>query len=184
MKPYLPLLLLALTGCATLNEDECRTADWHDLGVRDGRAGHSQSRLAEHHEACSKHGVKPDERRYAEGRKEGLRTYCVLENAVREGLAGRRYEGVCSPGADRDFAELNEAALRVNTARNEIDSTDSQIASLESELRSKKTPDKRRYQIRDEIRELDRKRERQRDELRWRERDLDRLSDRLLRGAR
>lgn len=180
----LPLLLLALSGCASLDENECRTADWRDLGRKDGRHGYPQSRLAEHHEACIVHGIRPDEKRYAEGRQEGLRIYCVLDNAVREGLAGRRYEGVCSSGIDRDFSDLNDAALRVYSARNEIDSTDSLITNLENEMRSKKTTDKRRYQIRDEIRELDRKRERQRDELRWRERDLDRLSDRLLRGMR
>jgi hypothetical protein len=180
----LPLLLLTLAGCATLNEDECRTADWQELGRKDGRAGYSQSRLADHHEACGKHGVKPDERRYAEGRKEGLRSYCVLSNAVREGLDGRRYEGVCAAAIDRDFRDLNEAAYRVHAKRKEIDSIDSQIVTLENELRNKKTSDKRRYQIRDEIRELDRKRDRLRDESRWRERDLDRLSDKLLRDVR
>jgi len=179
----LPLILLALAGCATLNEDECRTVDWRELGVKDGRFGHPQARLAEHYEACAKHGVKPDERLYAEGRREGLRDYCVPDNAIREGLAGRRYEGVCPAGIDRNYRDLNEAAYAVYSTRSQIASTDSQIDSLENELRNKKTTDKRRHLIRDEIRDLDRKRDRLRDELRWRERDLDQLADRLLRGS-
>lgn len=183
MNRLLSLMLLALTGCATLNESECRTADWLDLGRQDGRAGYPSTRLAEHREACIKHGVRPDERLYAEGRAQGLRDYCVLDNAVREGLAGRRYQDVCPPGAHRNFAELNQAAYAVHGARKEIDGVDSQLDSLERELRNAKTTESRRARIRDEIRDLDRKRERLRDELRWRERDLDRLQERIGRGV-
>lgn len=179
-----PLLLIVLSACATLNEDECRTANWQDIGRHDGRAGYTSARLAEHREACLKHGVKPDERLYAEGRKAGLRDYCVLENAVREGLEGRRYQGVCPAGVDRDFRDLNDAAHAVYSVRSEISSIDSRVDSLENELRSRKTTEKRRLDIRDELRELDRKRDRLRDDQRWRERDLDRLSDKLLRGVR
>jgi hypothetical protein len=184
MRQLAPLLLLALSACASLSEDECRTADWRELGVRDGRAGYTAARLAEHREACVKHGVHPDEKRYGEGRKEGLRAYCQLDNAVREGLAGRRYQNVCPTGTDRNFRDLNDAAYAVHQARKEIESIDSRISSLENELRERKTSDRRRLDIRDEIRELDRKRERLRDDLRWRERDLDRLADSLLRGGR
>jgi hypothetical protein len=181
MKSILPLLLLALTGCATLNESECKTADWRELGHQDGRAGYAMSRLAEHHEACIKHGIRPDERLYAEGRKQGLREYCVLDNAIREGLAGRQYQGVCPSALNRDFSDLNQAAYAVYGIRNQIDGIDGQIDNLERELRSAKTPDKRRANIRDEIRDLDRRRDRLRDDLRWRQRDLDQLSNRLLR---
>jgi hypothetical protein len=174
----LPLLLLALTGCATMNEDECHTADWRDIGRRDGRSGYPHSRLAEHREACMKHGVRPDERLYAEGRDQGLREYCKLDNAVRDGLAGRQYQGVCPSGIDRDFRDLNEAAYAVYSARKEISNVDNRIDNLENELRKDKTPDRRRMQIRDELRDLDRQRERLRDDLRWRERELDRLTSR------
>jgi len=175
----LPLLVLLLSGCATLSEDQCRTVDWRDLGVRDGRNGYTQNRLAEHHEACAKHGIRPDERLYDEGRRYGLRDYCVLDNALREGLAGRRYQGVCPSGIDRDFRDLNEAAYAVYDGRKEIENTENQIRTLERERENKKTSDKRRMQIRDEIRELDRKYDRLKDNLRWRERDLDRARDAL-----
>jgi hypothetical protein len=184
MYRLLPLLLLALTGCATMNENECLTADWREIGRSDGRAGYPQARLAEHREACIKHGVRPDERLYGEGRNQGLRDYCKPDVAVREGLAGRQYQGVCPSGIDRDFRSLNDAAYAVYKARSEIDSVDNQTNNLENELRAKKTTDRRRMEIRDELRDLDRKRERLRDELRWRERDLDRLNDRLTRGGR
>lgn len=168
-----------LTGCATLNEDQCRTADWYDLGMRDGRNGYTQSRLAEHYEACAKHGIRPDERLYGDGRRAGLHDYCELDNALREGLSGRRYQGVCPSGIDRDFRNLNEAAYGVYDARRELDNVKSQIHSLEVERENKKTLDPRRKQIREELRELDRKYEQLRDNLRWRERDLDRMSGTL-----
>ena len=178
---FILLLLLTLTGCATLDENECKTADWRELGIQDGRAGYAASRLAEHREACVKHDVIPDERSYSEGRRIGLKDYCVLENAVRDGLAGRRYQGVCPSGIDRDFRDLNETAYAVYDLRKDIDNSDSQIDNLERELRKDKTTDKRRVHIRDEIRDLDRKRDRLRDDLRWKERELDRLSNSLLR---
>lgn len=184
MKRLLPLLLATLAGCATLNEDECRTADWRDIGLQDGRAGYPAARLAEHHQACAKHGIKPDERLYAQGRQRGLSEYCVPTKAIDEGLAGRRYQGVCPPGVHRPFEELNAAAYAVYDTRREIASVDSQIDSLERELRQEKTAEKRRLRIREEIRDLDRKRDRLRDDLRWRERDLDRLADQLTRGTR
>jgi len=180
----LTLLAVMLGGCATMDESECRTADWREIGLRDGRAGHTSARLGEHREACLTHGIVPDERLYADGRRLGLRDYCVLDNAVREGLAGRRYQDVCPSGIDRDFRELNDAAYAVHKVRSEIDSADSRASTLESELRNKKTTDKRRMEIRDELRELDRKNGRLRDDLRWRERELDRLADTLLRGRR
>lgn len=182
MKRLSVLLLVTLAGCATLNENECRTADWRDIGLQDGRAGHPLARLAEHREACVKHGIVPDDRLYGVGRDMGLREYCVLGKAIDEGLAGRRYSGVCPPGVHRAFEELNAAAYAVYDARREMTTVDGQIDSLERELRQEKTPEKRRLRIRDEIRDLDRKRERLRDELRWRERDLDRLADDLSRG--
>jgi hypothetical protein len=182
MKRFLPLLLLTLTGCATLNENQCLTADWGELGRQDGRAGYTAARLAEHREACLKHGVRPDEHRYADGRAQGLHDYCILDNAIREGMNGRRYQSVCPSGIDRDFRDLNDAAYRVYSARKDIGSTESQLDSLERELRNDKTSEKRRKLIRDEIRDLDRKRERLRDEVRWSERELDGTASRLLRG--
>ena len=176
----LPLLLLTLTGCATLNESQCLTADWNELGRQDGRAGYTSSRLAEHREACIKHGIRPDERRYADGRAQGLQDYCVLENAVREGMNGRTYQGVCASFIDRDFRDLNDAAYRVYKARKDIDVIDNQIDVLERELRNDKTSEKRRQNIRDDIRELDRKRDRLRDEVRRSERELDGTTTRLL----
>jgi len=175
-----PLRLVALAGCATMQEDECRTADWREVGLRDGLAGRPSSTLASYHEACSKHGVVPDADLYREGRAEGLTGYCVLDNAAPEGLAGRRYQGVCPVEIDRPFRELNDAGHAVYDVREEMDDVYGKIDSLENELADDDTTEERRTAIRDELRKLDRQIGRLRDDLRWRERELDRLTETLI----
>ena len=91
----LPALLL--TGCATLNENQCRTVDWRELGRTDGARGYESSRLGEHLEACGQYGVTPDGSAYRAGRQEGLRQYCQPENAPNLGRSGYSYTSLC-PG--------------------------------------------------------------------------------------
>lgn len=172
--------LLTLSGCATLSETECRMGDWRGLGFDDGRAGYPEIRLADHRKACTEYRIVPDEVAYREGRQVGLRHYCELPNALEEGLAGRRYQGVCPPEVDRDFRDLNDAAYSVQDLRGDLQGVDSQIDGLERKLRSDKTSDKQRAKIRDQVRDLDRQRERLHDDLRHAERRLDRLSDQIL----
>ena len=50
---------IVLTGCAAMSEEECRTANWNEQGVRDAMAGHSRARLEDLREACSKAKVTP-----------------------------------------------------------------------------------------------------------------------------
>lgn len=38
---------LYLSACATLNESECQTVDWKQLGDSDGAQGHGQTRIAQ-----------------------------------------------------------------------------------------------------------------------------------------
>ncbi|HVT33965.1 MAG TPA: DUF2799 domain-containing protein [Nevskiaceae bacterium] len=105
MKPYLALLLPAalLSGCATLSESECRTANWRDLGRADGQHGYEATRLGEHQDACGKYGIAPDAAAYQAGRDEGLRLYCTPQVALGEGRAGNEYHAVCPGDANLMF---------------------------------------------------------------------------------
>jgi hypothetical protein len=178
---FILLFSLVVAGCATLDEGECRTANWQDLGTRDGMAGYTASRLDEHRKACAEYGIRPDQDRYLAGRDLGLRQYCVFDNAVREGLAGRTYQNVCPPVVSNRFAELNRAAYAVYSARQEVDQLNGQSATLERERRNDKTAPERKHKIREELRELDRRLDRARDEVRSREGDLDRTTKLLVR---
>lgn len=176
--------LALLSGCATMNEGECRAADWYQIGLRDGRNGEPANRLASHAEACSEYGVRPQEQRYAQGHKEGLREYCRVENAFETGLKGQRYQGVCPSDVDSAFRRYNDAAYEVHRLRNEINTTQSEVDGKEDRLREKKTSERKRADLRQEIHDLDRKLYRLRDDLRLRERELDRLMDKAYAGRR
>ncbi len=178
LRALIPIFCLALlSGCATLDEDQCRTANWHELGVRDGLAGKPASHLREHIKACSEYGVRINEAAYQDGRATGLREYCQLDNAIETGLKGKQYQGVCPASVDRLFQRYNEAAYEVYRLRAEIDRTNSSIDEKSQRLRDKKLDEDRRADLRRDIRDLDRRLDNLRDELRDRERTLDRLLD-------
>ena len=160
-----------LSGCATIPEDQCAKTDWYELGIKDGRAGYTADRLVQHRDACARAKVEPDETKYLQGRKAGLAEYCQPDNAIRDGLAGQDYRGVC----DATFARNYRAAYRVFTLKTDIDGNRGAVSTREAEIRSDKTSDSRRTQLRSEIRELDRKRETLRDDLASAERELDRV---------
>ena len=91
-------LLAMLQACATMSASECRTASWRDVGLRDGLAGEPLGLLDRRTRACAEAGVAVNVPLYLEGRNQGLPDYCRLDNAARQGLAGKTYHGVCAPG--------------------------------------------------------------------------------------
>ncbi len=169
--------LALLSGCATLNERECRSADWYLLGIKDGQQGEPANLLGEHQESCARYGIHPDGNRYLAGREAGLTQYCQPGNAFRTGMNGEEYKGVCPLNADAAFRRNNAAALEVYNSKKKIEEVDRQLSGKEHELTKKDTPEKEKVRLREAIRDLDRKRDRLRSDLRYQERELDRLMD-------
>jgi hypothetical protein len=62
---------LTLGACTTMDAAECRSANWYDVGFRDGLYGMQRMDVA-YDEQCSKQGAKPDQVAYAKGWQEGL----------------------------------------------------------------------------------------------------------------
>jgi len=163
--------VLLLSGCATIKPEQCATTDWRQLGVEDGRAGYASTRLAKHREACAEVKVAPDAKAWEAGRSIGLREFCRLPNAVDHGLDRKSYERVCD---DPRFARLYETARSLGNLRYEIETIDKDIESRDRQLiTNKKLSDKRRAEIRSEIRNLERRRDRVRSDLRHAEYRLD-----------
>lgn len=99
----LPMLLLC-SACATLDEDECLSADWASIGFEDGTQGRlSTDRLERHGKACAKHDVVPDEEQYLLGHADGVLDYCTPQQGRRLGRTGAEYNGVCPSSYARDF---------------------------------------------------------------------------------
>lgn len=144
-----------LSGCATLSEEECKTADWGRLGHKDGAAGQPESRLAEHAEACAKVGIRPMADLWRAGWDRGVRTYCTPRMGWDEGMAGRSYHGVCrGRSGENDFLAAYRAGSEIHRLQSRIDSNQNEIRRLEKQL-SKSRDDEERRKLRRRIRELD-----------------------------
>jgi hypothetical protein len=92
---YLVLTCALLSGCASLDRDECRNADWYAIGLEDGARGRPVERLGDHRRACAAHGVAPQTERYVAGRNEGLKSFCTYAQGHAQGRAGHAYAGAC-----------------------------------------------------------------------------------------
>ena len=120
-------VLILLQGCATLDRDECKLADWRLIGYQDGVAGKSAARVGEYREDCAKHAVVPDLDAYRAGREEGLQHYCTASNGYRLGNAGRGFAAVCPTALEDDFREAYNAGRKLYLARSAVNKTHSQL---------------------------------------------------------
>ena len=143
-----------LSGCATLSEEECKTADWRRLGQQDGAAGHSDSRLAEHAEACAKTGIRPNAQQWRAGWDQGILSYCTPRVGWREGLAGHSYQGVCRGRNEDAFLYAFNQGTEIHRLQSRIDSNNQEIRRLERQL-SEARKDEHRHELRQRIRSLD-----------------------------
>jgi hypothetical protein len=136
---HLPLIAtllatLALSGCASMNETECRVADWRTIGYEDGAQGYSGNRIGQYRKDCGKHGVTPNLDEYTAGRDQGLREFCKPANGFRVGARGNDYAGQCPADMDNDFVSAYQTGRQLYTLRARVDDTGSTLSSLRYEL--------------------------------------------------
>ena len=105
--------LLLISGCATLSESECTSADWYQIGLKDGTAGEAIHLFSEHQTSCEKHDISADFDLYGQGRNEGLQSYCTSESGYSEGINGLEYVGVCPEHTEQDFKTAYVEGLRI-----------------------------------------------------------------------
>jgi hypothetical protein len=165
---------LALGGCTPMTPAECKTANWYDIGLRDGIAGQPVSELDDRTRSCAEAGVQANATAYLRGRNQGLLSYCRMDNAVRLGLDGKTYQGVCAPAIDPEFRRRYAVGKEVHSARSGLRSQEGRRRGLEEKLREAGNDEERR-RVREELSELDRSTRRARDRLRDAEWALDRL---------
>ncbi len=172
------IVVMVLSGCATLNVEQCRRGDWYGIGLADGRDGlPAADQLDRHMQACARHGVRVDMRLYQQGHTQGLLDYCRIDNAFDTGLRGQRYRHVCPPEIDPLFDHYNRAAYRVYDLRRQLDSAERWFFSSEYRLLNRNLSPKNRRWLRDDIREFDWRRDQLRYELYKSERYLFLLMD-------
>ena len=166
--------ILLLQACSTMSANECRQANWHDVGLRDGMVGAPLTQLDRRTKDCADVGVTVQVPLYLGGRNEGLPSYCRLDNAVRLGLEGKTYHGVCAAGIDAEFRRRHGTGMDVYRARADLRNLDQRRRYLEDRLVDARTDEERRH-TREDLRDLDYAMRRARDHVREAEWALDQL---------
>ncbi len=173
------LVSLALSGCASMSADECRTADWQTIGYEDGLKGHTGERIARHRKACAKAEITPDLDGYEAGRERGLRVFCKPANAFNLGSDGYNYQGICPADLEADFLvayedgrglyELKEDVRRtqkdINELNSDLDSAEEDLEEAEKLLVSDDTSSDERRDLLQEVKDLTRDIQYMHDEL-------------------
>lgn len=182
-----------VSGCASMDEDECRTADWWAIGYEDGVKGVASSYIAERRVACADHGVTPDLAAYREGRNEGLREYCTPASGFRLGRKGRALTAVCPSELEGDFRDAYKSGREIYQAASVVRKTSStlerrkrelsdvraSLTSKTSELIVPSTATERRIELLVEIQELSSRKQKLQDEISRLSTELNRHRDEL-----
>lgn len=133
--PVLLALLLVLSACSSLSEEECLAADWYGIGVEDGANGQPLTRIGAHRKACAEVGVTPDTEAYSQGRQEGLKSFCTYDRGYAEGKRGASDRRVCPAGELQDaFLDGYDAGREIYMINQEIRGLENQLANVRSEL--------------------------------------------------
>ena len=125
---------LMLSACATLNESQCRTGDWFEIGVQDGASGRLTSHLSKHAKACADYGIAPNQSLWLQGRSQGLATYCTPAKAYREGRIGRDLSPVCPPSQASELATANLVGLRYHEISEDIRDAEHDLSEIRNAL--------------------------------------------------
>ena len=133
------LSLGGLSGCASMNADECAASDWSAIGHEDGSRGYTVDRFSNHRKACAKHGITPDFQAYLSGRSQGLESFCQPGRAFNFGANGGQYNGVCEADMEPEFLEAYRAGHKLHTLRSNVSAVNSQLYSAEDALEHTKS---------------------------------------------
>ncbi len=123
-----------LSGCATMNADQCAMSDWHAVGYEDGSRGMTSDRFGQYRKACAKHNVAPDFQAYQVGRKEGLVEFCQPARGFNLGEAGGRYNGVCDVALEEEFLDAYRVGSELHKLRSNVNRANAAIANREQQI--------------------------------------------------
>jgi hypothetical protein len=150
-KPFaIAACVVVLSSCATLSPEQCKNADWRQIGYADGASGESASRIQQHASACAKVDAKPDMEAYLSGRMEGLLSYCQPENGFDVGRRGRPdVAGDCPPHLRVPFLDRYREGREINGLEGQVQQFRSLLQNEQNEARRN---DRRMEDIRNELR--------------------------------
>ena len=124
------LLMMLISGCATMSPEECLQANWEEIGFNDAAEGYSSTRSADHREACAEAGVALDFEAYRSGYELGLPVFCTLTRGYETADHGGDFAQQCDRNRFPDYA-------RGYTEGRELYHLRSEINALEDDKREK-----------------------------------------------
>ncbi|MCP4342461.1 MAG: DUF2799 domain-containing protein [Desulfobulbaceae bacterium] len=167
------VLSLIVSGCATMNKNECLNAQWQSVGYEDGAKGYKASRIGEYRKSCAEHNVSPDLDAYTQGRLRGLTQWCTPSNGYLQGTRGAIYNGICPRELETDFElsmnhgkavydyrkKIKNHETMIARLNRDFNAIEQQISDMEAELISDQVVPLRRRVLLDEIRKSEKDRE-------------------------
>jgi hypothetical protein len=159
------LLVLLVAGCASMDKEECASADWYTVGLEDGARGRAIERLGDHRRACADHGVAPQAEAYMKGRAEGLKSFCTYERGYSEGRAGHGYSGSCPEPLARNFLAGYHRGHDLYELSRKLQSTQQQIQRAKDALAKGIKDPRDRAREADRLEDLSREAERLEQEM-------------------
>ncbi|MBK6868219.1 MAG: DUF2799 domain-containing protein [Burkholderiales bacterium] len=140
----LALSVTLVVGCASMTEEQCRTANWLALGQADARNGEMPDFGAARVQNCREKGVVGNLDEWRQGWERGRREVCTPGNASAWAQRERDYTpGFCPP-------ELEPAFMSIYAPARERYKFEKRIRDLEAQLSD------RSRQLSDVIRQMGR----------------------------
>ncbi|NQZ33306.1 MAG: DUF2799 domain-containing protein [Oceanospirillaceae bacterium] len=122
-------LAIFISGCASLSQSECISANWYDLGAQNAMSGKESSYVAEHTKACGEYAINPDFTLYKLGWLNGQSQFCTAASGWRFAAKGGHYKNTCSLYNERDFL----AGFRLGKTKRE---KQAEVNNIKAELKT------------------------------------------------
>lgn len=132
----LSVLLVIISGCATISKEQCELGDWYQVGLADGQQG-KENLAADYSKDCAEYKVSVDITKYNKGRNQGLTSYCSYENGALVGEQGAGYNKVCPSGLSAEFLAGYRPHFNVANTENKLREKRIEASRLEETAKSK-----------------------------------------------
>lgn len=96
-------LVIVLSSCSSISQQECETGDWYSIGVNDGKDGADIKKYKKYQKECASHGITADFAGYQQGYQQGLVFYCDFAHGEAHGRSGASYNTACTGKLETQF---------------------------------------------------------------------------------
>ncbi len=146
--------VLIVVGCSTMDKGECVTANWHQLGIKDGNKGYNKSNISKYASDCGEHGIRPNQAQYLSGWQKGIVTFCTRDNGFYHGIKGRSYENSCPASLKDKFYSAYLTGKNVYREQSVVSSIQYKLNEIRDELADKKLSDADRATKKSKLKKL------------------------------